>query len=368
MGAITRSNKSGARTAENTSQVYPLATEIPQDVNKSSNGKVSKPKPKPKSKSKSKSKPKPKRKSPVSKPLKDGQKVLEKSSKSIELFLDRENIPPDLSLPKEFIDWHTPHFIKGLQYCIEKDPTLYPVVAQQNFSGFGSKEFDEKLQTADDDRVHFYWYSLVRSVIAQQVSGAAAKAIEKKFKSLFSEDEIPTAQKTREMSSEKLKSAGLSGPKVKYVEHISEVFSNPKNILCDLNFYRTASEEEIYKEVCKLKGIGIWSAKMFALFTLEEMDVFAEDDLGIARGMAKYLEQRPEVLERVKRECAGDESKQIKLKKRPKFFNKESSKRTWKPLHDVYVIEVAEKFKPYRSAFMMILWRLSSTNIEALEI
>ena len=362
MGAITRSNKSGAKTAENTSQVYLLASDIPNDIKISStDSKVTKPK--------SKLNPKTsKTSSSSSSSSSSPKKVLPKSKKSIEEFMDRENIPLDLALPQKFIDYHTPLFIDGLKFCISQDPTLYPVVVRQNFEGFGSKDFDKKLQQADDDRIHFIWYSLIRSVIAQQVSGAAAKSIENKFKNLFNEGEVPTAKRTREMSLEQLKSAGISGPKVKYVEHISQVFTDPSSKLCDLSFYANATVEEVYEEVCKLKGIGIWSAKMFALFTLEEMDVFAEDDLGVARGMAKYLEQRPEMLQQVKSAAKGDEDKQKRLKKRSKFFNKDNSKRTWNPVHDVYVLDIAEKFKPYRSAFMMILWRLSSTNIDVLEI
>lgn len=352
MGPITRSNKSGLKTTENTPQVYPLATDVPTDIKKSKSNGVSKAKPKLK---------------PVPKAPKNPSQLLEKTDASLKQNQQLE-IPLDLSLPQEFIDYHTPGFIEGVKYCIERDPSLYPVVVRENFTGFGSKAFDDKLVKADDDRIHLYWYSLVRSVIAQQVSGAAAKSIEGKFKNLFVGDgEIPTAKATLEMSEEQLRSVGLSRPKVKYVQHISQVFADPNDKLTQLEFYRSATVDEIYNEVCKLKGIGLWSAKMFAIFTLEELDVFAEDDLGIARGMAKYLEQRPQVLAVAKSEVAQDEVKQAGLQKRSKFFNKLNSKRTWKPIHDVYVLHVAEKFKPFRSAFMMILWRLSSTNIDVLD-
>ncbi|KAI5957904.1 MAG1 [Candida margitis] len=349
MGPITRSNKSGLKTAENTSQVYPLATDIPTDIKKTKSNGVSKNKTKPK---------------PIPKVPKNPPQLIKKTDTS--LIKQQVEIPSDLSLPQEFIDYHIPGFIKGVQYCIERDPSLYPIVVRENFSGFGSRGFDEKLSKADDDRIHLYWYSLVRSVIAQQVSGAAAKSIEGKFKALFGDSSIPTAKATLDMSEEQLRSVGLSRPKVKYVHHISQVFADPQDKLTQLDFYRNAPIDEIYTELCRLKGIGLWSAKMFALFTLEELDVFAEDDLGIARGMAKYLEQRPEVLAGAKKEVANDEFKQAGLKKRSKFFNKSDSKRTWKPIHDVYVLHVAEKFKPFRSAYMMILWRLSSTNIDVL--
>lgn len=359
MGAITRSNKSGLKTAENTSQVYPLATDIPTGIKKPKSNGVSKPKPKTKSK-------------PIPKAPKNPSPIIDATDASIKKQTKVEplEVPLDLTLPQEFLDYHTPGFIEGVKYCIERDPSLHPIIVRENFTGFGSKAFDEKLAKADDDRIHLYWYSLVRSVIAQQVSGAAAKSIEGKFKSLFTGGDdgvIPTAKATLDMSEEQLRSVGLSRPKVKYVQHISQVFANSNEKLTSLDFYRSATVDEIYNELCKLKGIGLWSAKMFAIFTMEELDVFAEDDLGVARGMAKYLEQRPHVLQRAKEEVANDDSKQTALKKRSKFYNKLDSKRTWKPIHDVYVLHIAEKFKPFRSAFMMILWRLSLTNIDVLD-
>lgn len=100
---------------------------------------------------------------------------------------------------------------------------------------------------------------------------------------------------------------------------------------------------------------------------IEEMDVFAEDDLGIARGMARYLNKRPELLKQIKQECMNDEESQLLLKRKLKFANKTDSKRNWTPIHDAYVKYAAKRFLPYRSVFMMILWRLSSTNIDVLE-
>lgn len=216
-----------------------------------------------------------------------------------------------------------------------------------------------------ENRIHTYWYSLIRSVIAQQVSGAAAKAIQTRFEGLF--DGIPTPNKTLKFTPEELKSVGLSNMKVKYVQSISEAFNDPNNHLTRFEFYKQSKLDDILIELCKLKGIGIWSAKMFAMFTLEEMDVFAEDDLGIARGMARYLNKRPELLKQIKQECMNDEESQLLLKRKLKFANKTDSKRNWTPIHDAYVKYAAKRFLPYRSVFMMILWRLSSTNIDVLE-
>lgn len=297
---------------------------------------------------------------------------LTKSTLDLEDLLTHITIPQDLSLPPKYIQDHTPEFIKGIQHILKIDPSLYPVIVHQNFKSFSSLIYtnvtmNENYNNSNDkeNRIHTYWYSLIRSVIAQQVSGAAAKAIQTRFEGLF--DGIPTPNKTLKFTPEELKSVGLSNMKVKYVQSISEAFNDPNNHLTRFEFYKQSKLDDILIELCKLKGIGIWSAKMFAMFTLEEMDVFAEDDLGIARGMARYLNKRPELLKQIKQECMNDEESQLLLKRKLKFANKTDSKRNWTPIHDAYVKYAAKRFLPYRSVFMMILWRLSSTNIDVLE-
>lgn len=298
---------------------------------------------------------------------------LSKSSLDLEDLLTHITIPQDLSLPPKYIEDHTPEFIKGIYHILKIDPSLYPVIVHQNFRSFSSLTYTNVTMNENynntnidkDNPIHNYWYSLIRSVIAQQVSGAAAKAIQTRFEGLF--NGIPTPDKTLKFSAEELKNVGLSNMKVKYVQSISEAFNDPNNHLTQLEFYKQSNLDDILTELCKLKGIGIWSAKMFAMFTLEEMDVFAEDDLGIARGMARYLNKRPELLKQIKQECLNDEESQLLLKRKLKFANKTDSKRNWTPIHDAYVKYAAKKFLPYRSVFMMILWRLSSTNIDVLE-
>lgn len=289
---------------------------------------------------------------------------LTKSTLDLESLLTHIKIPDDLKLPQKYIDNHSEEFIKGIEHVLKIDPSLYPVVVHQDFTRFGSAITEKKHN--EENKIHTYWYSLIRSVIGQQVSGAAAKSIQTRFEGLFNGD-VPTPGKTLEFSAEDLRAVGLSNMKVKYVQSISEAFNDPNNHLTHLEFYEKSPLNEILVELCKLKGIGMWSAKMFAIFTLEEMDVFAEDDLGIARGMARYLNKRPDLLKKIKLDSANDDETQLLLKKKLKFFNKSDSKRTWTPIHDGYVKYAARPFEPYRTVLMMILWRLSSTNIEVLE-
>ncbi|KAM9910759.1 hypothetical protein OXX69_004167 [Metschnikowia pulcherrima] len=269
--------------------------------------------------------------------------------------------PTDLALPSEFVSYHTPEFVEAIQHVVKIDPTLYPAVAHDNFEAFARTKEESK---TEHELINNYWYSLISSVISQQVSGSAAKAIKTRFKDLFAGPPSPT--ETLKLPQDKLKAVGLSSMKLKYVIHISEVFSDPTSNLTSADFYKTSTSAELVAELTKLKGIGEWSASMFAVFTLKELDIFAYDDLGVARGVSRYLQVRPKVLEEVKAGVHAVEELKARLKRKSKF-HMDKSKRDWTPLHDEYVKFLALKFEPLRTAFMLIMWRLSATNIDALE-
>ena len=73
--------------------------------------------------------------------------------------------------------------------------------------------------------------------------------------------------------------------------------------------------------------------RMFFLFTLKNMDVFAHDDLGVVRGITRYFEVRPEILAETKQGVHLDEQRKAALQKKIKFAVT-GSKRHWTPLHD----------------------------------
>lgn len=272
--------------------------------------------------------------------------------------------PDNLQLPQSFIDFHSPQFVEGCNHVLKIDPSLYPVLSQSRFDTFSKKQAAQ-IENEDGDKVILgYWYSLVSSVISQQVSGSAARAIKGRFQALF--DGKPTPQAALAVDRDTLKAVGLLSMKLNYIVHISEVFSSPDSKLTSLSFYKNCTSEELVAELTKLKGIGEWSARMFAVFTLKDLDIFAYDDLGVARGVARYLEVRPETLKETKDGVHAVEELKIRLKRKSKFFAAQS-KRDWVPLHDEYVKFLALKYEPYRLVFMLIMWELSATNIDALE-
>ncbi|RLV87643.1 DNA-3-methyladenine glycosylase [Meyerozyma sp. JA9] len=270
-------------------------------------------------------------------------------------------VPENLELPQDFVDYHREDFIEAARHIINQDASLYRSIVYKKFPHY--KKQGSEIVKSDEELILSYWHSLISSVVSQQISGSAARSIMSKFEALF--DGKPTPSKTLTFTFDELREVGLSRMKISYVQSISEAFSNPDSNLCKVSFYRNAPLDEVIKELVSLKGIGEWSAKMFALFTLNEWDVFAHDDLGVARGMSRYLAKRPELLNQVKREVQQNEEMKALLKKKPKFGT--TKQRDWVPLHDQYLIHAARRFSPYMSVFMLLMWRLSATNIDVLE-
>ncbi len=123
--------------------------------------------------------------------------------------------------------------------------------------------------------------SLVRSIIYQQVTGKAAASILAKFEALFSAKRFPTPEEVLAMPMDKLRSAGLSMQKASYIKDLSEKFVDgtiePKK-------FKKMTNDEIIEHVTRVKGIGVWTAHMFLIFTLERLDILPTGDLGIQKG------------------------------------------------------------------------------------
>ncbi len=158
--------------------------------------------------------------------------------------------------------------------------------------------------------------SLVGSIVSQQISTKAASSIygklEKKIIKINPENILKE-------SLENLRSCGLSGRKVEYIVGIAKAV---KEKSLDFNKLKKLNDEEIIKELIKLKGIGVWSAEMFLIFALERKDVFSFLDLGIRRGLARLYDLK-EI----------DKAEFLKYK---------------------------EKFSPYGSTASLYLWHLAS--------
>ena len=123
------------------------------------------------------------------------------------------------------------------------------------------------------------YQSLVRSVIAQQVSTAAARTITSRLEVQCGGS--ITAAKVGALSLKKLQSVGLTGAKVRTISELTDA-----SLSGEINFRKFAylSDEEIIQELIPLFGIGRWTVEMFLIFHLGRLDVWPVDDLAVRRG------------------------------------------------------------------------------------
>ena len=123
--------------------------------------------------------------------------------------------------------------------------------------------------------------ALLRTVVAQQVSSKAARAIYGRVLDLFggatpSPDEILAATEAD------LRGAGLSGRKVEYIRDLAAHVRSGELELDRLDQLR---DEEVIEEIAAVRGFGRWSAEMFLIFHLERPDVISGGDLGIRKSI-----------------------------------------------------------------------------------
>lgn len=142
--------------------------------------------------------------------------------------------------------------------------------------------------------------SLVQAIIYQQLNGKAADTILSRFEALFGDGHFPSAEQVLAMQPERLRSAGLSRPKAKYIRGIAEEAASGS--LPTLKECEELTDAEIVQRLTEMKGVGRWTVEMFLMFNLGRMDVLPVHDLGVRRGFqiayGKRKMPEPEQLER----------------------------------------------------------------------
>ncbi|KAH8821139.1 DNA glycosylase [Xylogone sp. PMI_703] len=225
---------------------------------------------------------------------------------------------------------------EGLAHLIKVEPRLKPCIEQHHCQIFSPEGLAQEVDP---------FRSLVSSIISQQVSGAAAKSIKAKFVALFNEDKpdaadhvFPIPSQVAGKSIEVLRTAGLSQRKAEYIQGLAEKFVSGE---LTASMLLSATYEEVLEALIKVRGLGQWSVEMFAFFELKRMDVFSTGDLGVQRGVAAFV---------------GKDVGKLKAKGGGK----------WKYMGEKEMLEIAEKFRPYRGLFMWYMWRWENTDVAAL--
>ncbi len=152
------------------------------------------------------------------------------------------------------------------------------------------------------DRSEFLYEELVESIIGQQLSGKAADTIFKRFLALYKDKHLPTGrqefprpEELLKTDVEKLRSAGMSYSKASYIKNIAQAFKDKK---LDAKKLKAMSDEEVKKELTKIKGVGNWTAEMILIFTLKREDVFSLGDAGLRRAIKNLynIEKETDIL------------------------------------------------------------------------
>ena len=135
-----------------------------------------------------------------------------------------------------------------------------------------------------------YYETLVRSILSQQISGSAAATIISRVKDAAGTLREP--QVIAALPDEVLRGCGVSSQKLGYLRSLTEHVQDGRLRLRSLS---RLSDEEVIDGLVDVKGIGVWTAKMFMMFSLGRLDVLPHEDLGVRHGVriAYGLDEMP---------------------------------------------------------------------------
>jgi 3-methyladenine DNA glycosylase/8-oxoguanine DNA glycosylase len=128
--------------------------------------------------------------------------------------------------------------------------------------------------------------ALARAILYQQLAGRAASAIHGRFVALFADAVSPSA--VLAMDPEHIRSAGLSRAKRDAVVDLARYCHAGE---LELAVLEGLDDEALTKSLCRVRGIGPWTAHMFQLFELGRLDVWPVGDLAVRRGFGRAFEQ-----------------------------------------------------------------------------
>ena len=125
--------------------------------------------------------------------------------------------------------------------------------------------------------------TLLRTIVGQQVSIAAAASVWRKLEALLGEDIPPHALLAADFDA--LRACGLSRQKQGYARSLCELVVSGELDLAHL----PADDEEAIAQLVRIKGIGRWSAEIYLLFAEGRHDIWPAGDLAVQAGIARIL-------------------------------------------------------------------------------
>src|SRR6266550_6870932 len=131
------------------------------------------------------------------------------------------------------------------------------------------------------------FHSLAEAIVYQQLNGKAAVTIFKRFSALAGDPVTPEG--ILKLTDAQLRSVGLSKQKSSYLKDMAQ-----RAVRGELDFSRLPqmTDDEVIKHLTQVKGVGVWTAHMFLMFTLRRPNVLPTGDFGIQMAMKKRYKKR----------------------------------------------------------------------------
>ena len=188
------------------------------------------------------------------------------------------------------------------------------------------------------------FHSLAEAIVYQQLNGKAAETIFKRFAALAGEPLTPEG--ILELSDEQMRGAGLSKQKSAYLKDLAAKTSSG---LLDFARLPELPDAEVVEHLTQVKGIGVWTAQMFLMFTLKRENVLPTGDFGIRMAMYKHYLDVQRSTQRAKAARKSSAAKKVPKRK----INLPTPEQMEK---------IAKRWEPYRSVACWYLWKSLDTK------
>jgi DNA-3-methyladenine glycosylase II len=162
---------------------------------------------------------------------------------------------------------------KAINHLKKSDPVLAAIIERV---GPCRMEFGEPV-----------FHSLAEAIVYQQLNGKAAVTIFNRFAALAGDPLTPEG--ILKLTPEQMRAVGLSKQKSSYLIDMAERVRRGELDFANLP---NLSDDEVIKHLTQVKGVGVWTAHMFLMFTLKRPNVLPTGDFGVQMAIKKHYNKR----------------------------------------------------------------------------
>jgi DNA-3-methyladenine glycosylase II len=142
------------------------------------------------------------------------------------------------------------------------------------------------------------FHSLAEAIVYQQLNGKAAVTIFKRFTALAGDPVTP--QGILKLTEAEMRSVGLSKQKSSYLKDMAVRATRGE---LDFTRLHEMTDDEVIAHLTQVKGVGVWTAHMFLMFTLRRPNVLPTGDYGVQAAIKKHYKKRkmpkPEQMQKI---------------------------------------------------------------------